>query len=230
MSDDVEPRRRYDSPRRRAQAAETRRQVLEAARRLFERDGYATTSMAAVAAEAGVSLKTVYLAFGTKSGVLLALWHLLLRGDEEPVPVGERAWFREVLDEPDPRRQLELDARNSLRVKERAGAVLRILRDAAATDSELAALWSRIQAEFHENQRAVVERLAAKDALKPGLDVGRATDVLWSLNHPSLYWLLVGERGWTAAEYEAWLADAFRSQLLRHDLPARAGAEGRVSD
>jgi AcrR family transcriptional regulator len=214
MDEHVKPRRRYESPRRQEQAAATRRAILEAARRLFERQGYAATSMAAIAAEAGVALKTVYLGFETKRGVLLALWHLLLRGDEEPVPVGERAWFREVLEEPDPERQLRLNARNSRVVKERAGALLRVLSGAASTDSELAALWERIQAEFHENQRTVVETLAARKALRADLDVERATDVLWALNHPSLYWLLVGDRGWTHDEYEQWLGDAFCRELL----------------
>src|SRR3977135_2141494 len=99
MADSVKSTRRYDSPRRREQAAATRREILEAAQRLFERQGYAATTMAAIAAEAGVALKTVYVAFETKSGVLRALWHLLLRGDQEDVPVGERDWYREVLDE-----------------------------------------------------------------------------------------------------------------------------------
>src|ERR671923_2115202 len=94
--------RRYDSPRRREQAAATRRLILDAAQRLFERDGYAATTMAAIATEAGVALKTVYVAFETKSGVLRGLWHLLLRGDVEDLPVGQRDWYREVLDEPDP--------------------------------------------------------------------------------------------------------------------------------
>ncbi len=58
--------------------------------------------MAAIAAEAGVALKTVYVAFETKSGVLRALWHLLLRGDDENRPVGERRWHLEVIEEPDP--------------------------------------------------------------------------------------------------------------------------------
>ena len=91
MAEPVKPTRRYDSPRRREQAAATRREILEAAQRLFERQGYAATTMAAIAAEAGVALKTVYVAFETKSGVLRALWHLLLRGDEEDVPVGGAA-------------------------------------------------------------------------------------------------------------------------------------------
>src|SRR5918997_3232117 len=105
MADGVKHTRRYDSPLRREQAAATRRRILEVAQPLFEHDGYTTTSMAAIAAAAGVSLKTVYLAFETKSGLLRALWHLLLRGDEDDAPVRERRWYREVLDEPDPERQ-----------------------------------------------------------------------------------------------------------------------------
>src|SRR5919202_6396564 len=93
--------RRYDATRRREQAAATRRRVLDAAQVLFERDGYAATTMAAIASEAGVALKTVYLAFETKSGLLRALWHLRLRGDEEDVPMQERDWLRALLDEPD---------------------------------------------------------------------------------------------------------------------------------
>src|SRR5882724_2544777 len=101
MTEAVNPTRRYDSPRRREQAAATRREILEAAQRLFEEHGYATTTIAAIAAEAGVALKTVYVAFETKSGVLRALWHLLLRGDEDEVPVMARQWYLEVLEEPD---------------------------------------------------------------------------------------------------------------------------------
>src|SRR3954452_22956261 len=109
MADGVKTRR-YDSPRRREQAAATRRQILEAAQRLFERHGYAATTMAAIADEAGGALKTVYVAFETKSGLLRALWHLLLRGDEADVPIDQRPWYREVLAEPDPERQLRLGA------------------------------------------------------------------------------------------------------------------------
>jgi len=213
MSDRLKPRR-YDSPRRRRQAAATRGEILEAALRLFEQRGYAATSIASIAAESGVALKTVYVAFKTKRGVLLALWHLLLRGDEEPVPVAERRWFREVMDEPDPERLLRLNARNSRIVKERAGALLEILRSAAPADTELDALWQRIQAEFYDNQRSIVERLQGNNALRPGLDVGHGADILWTLNHPNLYRLLVGDRGWTPGQYEDWLGDAFCSQLL----------------
>src|SRR5213080_227516 len=145
MPDHVNPKRRYNSPRRREQAAATRREILESAQRLFEQHGYAATTMAAIAAEAGVALKTVYVAFETKSGLLRALWHLLLRGDEADAPVGERAWYREVLEEPDPEQQLRLTARNSRVVKQRAAALMAVISSAAPADPDIAALWSRIQ-------------------------------------------------------------------------------------
>jgi AcrR family transcriptional regulator len=217
MTGGVKRNRGYDSPLRREQAARTRRQILDSAKELFERNGYAATTMAAIASAAGVSLKTVYLAFDTKSGLLRALWHLLLRGEHDAIPVGEQAWYREVLEEPDPERQLRLNARNSLIVKTRAGAILEVIRDAASSDPEIAALWARIQTEFRENQRAVVQSIADKRALPPGLDVATASDILWALNHPTLYSLLARERGWAAERYERWLADLFCAQLLSRD-------------
>ena len=214
MAERVKRSRGYDSPLRREQAARTRRQILDTARELFERDGYAATSMAAIAAGAGVSLKTVYLVFATKSGLLRALWHLVLRGEQDTIPVGAQPWYREVLDEPDPERQLRLNARNSLIVKTRAGAILEVIRDAASSDPQIAELWARIQTEFYDNQRAIVQSIADKHALADGLDVGTATDILWALNHPNLYSLLDGERDWSAERYERWLADLFCAQLL----------------
>lgn len=211
----VKRRRPYDSPLRREQAEATRRRILHAAETLFERDGYTSTSMAAVAAAAGVSLKTVYLVFETKARLLRALWHLLLRGDQDSVPVGEQAWYREVLDEPDPARQLRLNVRNSRIVKTRAAAIMEVIRTAAPSDSEIGALWARIQTEFHDNQRTIVQSIADKGALTPGLDVAAATDTLWALNHPSLYLMLARERGWTPQRYEQWLADLVCRELLR---------------
>jgi AcrR family transcriptional regulator len=214
MPEPVKAKRRYDSTRRREQAAATRREILEAAQRLFERDGYAPTTMAAIAAEAGVALKTVYVAFDTKSGLLRALWHLRLRGDEGDAPVAQRQWFRDVIQEPDPERQLRLTARNSRAVKERAAALMRVIRDAAHVDPDIAALWQRIQDDFYANQRSIVDALDEKRVLSRALDPARAADVLWTLNHPDLWHLLVGERGWTPDEWERWFGDTVCDQLL----------------
>jgi len=207
-------RRRYHSPRRQAQAAATRLEILEAAGRLFARLGYEGTTMAAIAGEAGVALKTVYVAFETKAGVVRALWNLRLRGDQGDAPVADRAAYRAVLDEPDPERQLRLNARNSRAGKERVGSVVEVIRAAATVDPDIAALWDRIQSEYHANQQVIVESLAEKAALRPGLDEGRAADVLWTLNHPGVWQLLVGLRGWTADEYERWSGDTAVAQLL----------------
>jgi AcrR family transcriptional regulator len=214
MSERVKATRRYDSTRRREQAAATRLEILEAAQRLFERAGYVATTMAVVAAEAGVALKTVYLAFETKAGLLRALWHLRLRGDEADVPIAERQWYRDVMAEPDPERQLRLGAHNARLVKERAGKLMRVMRDAAGSDADCAELWRRIQDDFLANQRAVVDTIEVKGALAAGLDAARAADILWTLNHPDVWHLLVGERGWTPAEWEQWFADTACAQLL----------------
>ena len=131
MAEDVRATRRYDSPRRRAQAAATRADILGAAQRLFERQGYAATTMDAIAVEAGVALKTVYVAFETKSGLLRALWNHLLRAGRDETPVAEQEWYREMLEEPDAERQLRLLARNARVVKLRIGGVLEVIRSAA---------------------------------------------------------------------------------------------------
>ncbi|HVI20315.1 MAG TPA: TetR/AcrR family transcriptional regulator [Gaiellales bacterium] len=211
-------RRTYNSPRREQQAAATRAQILASAQRLFERDGYPATSMAAVAADAGVALKTVYVAFATKSGLLRAVWHRALRGDGDDIPVGDQPWFRRVLDEPDPLTQLQLNAQNSREVKQRAGPIMEVIRAAAPGDAEIGALWRRIETEFHANQLQVIESLHRKHALRKGLGVATAADILWALNHPGVYQSLVGDREWSPARYERWLTGILTSQLL-------AGAE-----
>lgn len=216
MPDRVKPRRSYNSPRRQQQAEATRRGILEAAQRLFDELGYPATTMEAIAAAAGVSLKTVYVVFATKSGLLRALWDLQLKGDQDEAGVAERPWYLEVLNEPDAERQLRLNARNSCVVKERIAGVLRMIRGAAPVDADTGTLWQLIQTDFYANQRVIVESVHAKGALRPGLDIDAATDILWTLNHPDTWFLLVGERGWSPARYQEWFADTSCQQLLRH--------------
>jgi hypothetical protein len=93
--------------------------------------------------------------------------------------------------------------------------VLAVIRDAAPIDQDIAALWRLIQTDFYGNQRVLVESLHNKKGLRPDLDVAHATDILWTLNHPDLWLLLVGERGWTPEQFEQWFADTACTQLLR---------------
>lgn len=227
MSADVKSKRPYESPRRREQAAATRLAILEAAERLFAAHGYVGTSVAEIADAGGVALKTVYAVFGTKAEVLRGLWNLRMRGDEEPVPMAERPWYREMLDEPDPRRRLALVARNARSVRERAGAVMEIVRLATPADDQIAELWYRFEREFYEvGMRGVTETLERDGVLSA--DVATATDILWTLNHPDVYFLLVRRRGWTPEAYEHWLANVLCDQLLttpRQPAPRRARAQ-----
>ncbi|WP_448612944.1 TetR/AcrR family transcriptional regulator [Modestobacter sp. URMC 112] len=211
--------RRYVSPRREAQAAETRRAVLDAARRLFEDGGYAGTAVPSVAAAAGVAVKTVYLAFETKAGLLRAVWEARLGGEEEATPVLERRWMRELTDQADPAGKLQLLAAQSRRVKTATGPLLEVIRTAAATDAEIATLWQDIEAKLLRVQRAVVDQLAAAGALRPPLQREEAADVLWTLNHPSVWHLLVRGRRWSDARYERWLYEAACLQLLGTSPP-----------
>ena len=214
MSRSVKPRRRYESPRRREQAAATRQAILEAAERLFAKRGYVGTSVAEIAEEARVALKTVYAIFGTKAEVLRALWNLRMRGDEEPVPMAKRPWYREIVDEPAPQRRLALVAHNIRIVRERTAHVTEIVRQAAPADEQIAALWERFQREFYElGVRGIVETLERDGIL--AADLTTAADIGWTLTHPDLYQLLVRQRGWSPEAYERWLAETLCAQLIK---------------
>src|SRR4051794_15847839 len=160
---------------------------MEAAERLFRRDGYAATSVPMIAAEARVALKTVYVVFATKSGLLHALWDERLGGDSQPVAVIERSGYGEMLAEPDPRRRLHRLAVQSGQVKQRAGALMEIIRNGAPTDPTVADLWRLIQDEFRAVLRPLAAGLADEGALLPSLTVETATDRLWTLNHPDVW-------------------------------------------
>jgi AcrR family transcriptional regulator len=170
--------------------------------------------MPAIAEEAGVALKTVYIYFQTKAALVHALWDARLGGDEAELPVLEREWYRDVVDEPNPERRLRLVAAQARRVKARSGALLEMIRTAASADPEIATLWGDIETKLLDVQRSIVEQLHATGSLATSLDVTRATDILWTLNHPAVWQLLVAGRGWTGEEYERWLGDVFCVQLL----------------
>jgi len=210
----VKRARTYVSPLREEQAAATRQTVLQAARRLFERDGYAATSMPAIAAEARVAVKTLYLAFGTKPDLLRTVWEQRLAGDEAATPVRERAWYRDIDADDDPRTKLRLLARQSGGVKRRTGRLLIVIRDAATTDREIRALWDDVEAKLHSVSVGIVEQLAAVGALSPDVEARAAADAIWALNHPSTWHLLVVVRGWSEEAYEEWLERSFAAQLL----------------
>ncbi len=214
MAKAVKPRRSYDSPRRRAQARATRRGLLDAARELFIRGGYVATTIEAIAAHAEVSPETVYATFKNKRSLLSELIDVSMAGDDALVPILERAWVQDLRDEPDPRRRLQILARNGRLILERVAPIYDVLRGAAAADRGIASLWELNKAQRFAGQRELVRILAALNPLSNGLTVRMAADILFAIGSPETYRLLVVDRGWSADRFERWYADTLAQLLL----------------
>ncbi len=216
MSDDVKPRRRYRATKRADQVADTRREIERAAGVLFRRHGYGATAMPTVAAHAGVAVETIYRAFGNKAGLFRAVVEAAVAGGSAraATPVEERPAIRAVIEEPDPRRQIQRYAATQPGIHRRSGPLLRALQGGAAADPELTRLWSEIETRRHEGQGRFVEMLAERRALRPELSVEDARDGLWTLCSLSVRDMLVETRGWSDERYLAWLTRALQDLLL----------------
>jgi len=216
MSEDVKPRRRYDSRRRQAQAAQTRADVLAAAHDLFLQRGYAGTTLTAVARAAGVVVETIYRGFGSKAGLFKAVVEAAVAGgaDRAQIPVEQRSAVRAVIDETDPGRQLDRYTATQPAIHTRIGPLMRVLTGAAASDAELAG----VQQEMEDFRLAGLGRFAAlladRGALRPDLSVNHARDIIWTLCSHATYDQLVNQRGWTPQQYQTWLAATLRHTLL----------------
>ena len=214
MPEGVKPRRRYDSSRRQEQAGENRRAVLESARRLFLERGYAATTVAAIAAAAGVSVETVYKAFGNKPGLVKAVVDVAIVGDDEPVPMLQRDRVRRMEAEPDPRRKLAMYGEHLANSAPRRVPVELLVRAAAASDAGAAGVWDQLEAERLTGMTFFARHLDEGRHLRPDVSVEEARDVLWTYNSAELYELLVMRRGWTPERYGRWVAAALAAALL----------------
>lgn len=190
------------------QALETRRLIAEAARRLFTAQGYGATSVAQIAAEAGVAVPTVYTSVGTKRKVLL----LLLDRIDEEAGVAELA--AELAVSPDPERVLALQVRITRQLAERCGDIIGALQSAAGVEPDMADALAAGMARHRAGAEQTVGRLVALDALRPGADAEEATAVVATLTAPTVYASLSREFGWTFDRCESWLADTLAAQLL----------------
>jgi AcrR family transcriptional regulator len=191
---------------RQKQALATQQIIVGAASGLFLEQGYPITTIEAIAERAGVAVSTVYAVFGSKRGILKAIreaWH------QES---GQREIFQDALAEPDPRRRLELAAHATRRQWEASGTMIRIYRSAAATEREAAAELAEALNGRRTFQRRFIKETAGM--LRLGLAAERAAAIFGALTLAEVYEKLVIDEGWTADEYEAWLAEALRRELL----------------
>jgi AcrR family transcriptional regulator len=210
----VKTRRVYDATRRRESARRSRRTVLDAAQRLFLERGFAATTMDDVADAAGVSSKNIYKVFGNKVGLAKAVFDLAIAGDDEPVPMVERASLMKVREEPDPRRKLMLYGEHLAAVAPRHVPFQLVILDAAANDSEAAKVWNQLQAERLRGMTMFANSLATDGHLRDGVTASEARDVLWTYNSAELYRLLVNDRQWSTKRYGRWIAVALTAALL----------------
>jgi AcrR family transcriptional regulator len=198
-------RRTYDSPRRSAAAAQTKADVIEAARRLFLHEGYERTTLSAVAEAAHVSVATVKAIFANKAGLVWAVRDVALAGDAEAVALADRDWYLQILDERDPIAKLGAYAKAIAAIHLRVAKVHLLVRDAGASDREMAKLWRLEHEQRREGMAGVVRSMRSQGTLRRGLSVESAIATLWVLSDPGSYWLLTDVGRWSVKTYTAWL-------------------------
>lgn len=204
--------RAYDSRGRQAQARRNRDAILGIARASFLARGYAATTMASIADEAGLAVDTVHKAFGGKAGLVRAIYERSLAG-EGPITAPQRSDDMQAI-EHDPHAIVRHWGNLSTEVAPLVAPIHLLIRDAAASDPEMAALLRDSDRQRRERMRHNARTLADRGHLKPGITLEDATDVMWTYTSPELYELLVIRCGWNLTRYGQFLADSIAGALL----------------
>jgi AcrR family transcriptional regulator len=210
MAGKVKAKRAYHSPLRADQAERTRRRVLESARRLFVERGYAGTTVAAVADDAGVSPETIYLSVGGKRGLLEGLMDIT--GPHESMADDDK-WWHSVAQLPSASERLAKNVEYSCRILARTQPIHAIIRGAADSEAFAAELGRQLLLERLTTQTERIRRDVG-DELRPGLSIAEAGQRYCALASPELYHVLTVEFGWSAEQHRRWLTDLLRAELL----------------
>ena len=200
-------------PSRKERARATRLRMLRAAQEVFVERGYAGTRMTDIAEQAGVAVQTLYFAFHTKPELLQACYELAVLGEDKPTPPSEQPWYAAAL----------ASRAGPTAIRHFAEGVTAIIARAAVLDDVVRSARHELDAarvREHNEQlrrdgyRAIVNHLANRFGLRPGLDVDTGTDLLLTLAGPATYRPLVVEYGWSHDHYVAWLTTSLTDQLL----------------
>jgi len=210
-------KRPYDNTRRQAQVRATRLRIIEAATALFIEHGYPATTLEETASAADTSLPTLYRLFPSKRALLKAVLDVSFAGDDQPIAFGDRPEVQAARAEPDAVALVRAFARIGRDFMERSSAIMHVLATAAHVDSDAAQLMEQIRRQRRTGQSRIVEALSARGALDPGLEFAEAVDITYVALSPDVHRILTVECGWTAAQYEQWLARSLRA-LLRPEL------------
>jgi AcrR family transcriptional regulator len=186
--------------------------VIEAATVAFVEEGYAGTTIAKIAEQAGVSPETVYATFGTKRDVLRAVAERAAAGAPDAEVVGE-AWLARVRAEPDQRRRLELMSDATRDVLRRVAPIDEMVRSVAPSDPEIAELQDELERRRRADVRGLVLLLAEAGPLRVPVD--DAVDLMWALARSTgLYRSLTTDRRWSDRRARAALTDVLTRVLL----------------
>jgi AcrR family transcriptional regulator len=207
--------RRYTSEIRDEQARRTRRAIVTAARELFLAQGYAATTIDAIAQAAHVSRRTVFNSVGGKATLLKLAYEWAIAGDDEPVPLADRPAVKAIQAEPDPRKALALWAQTVAGIAARVAPISEVLTAAADADPDAAQLVADASRDRMSGATAFVRYLASVDGLAPGITQQHAADLCWALMDGHLYRRLVTQRGWTTTDFTQWLSSIVAASLLR---------------
>lgn len=215
MPPQKQAKRKYDSSRRKAQAFETHQQILEAADRLFTINGYSGTSIEAIAQKASVAPETIYATFKNKQTILSMLIKTSILGDDDnPVPIMLREQIREVAEEKNQKRQIQMFAKRIHLLMSRVAQLLEVMKSASKTEPEIKRLSKKYVDGRFQGMGFFIDCVMANGALRNKLDKLTATETVWLLTSAEVYNLLIVERGWSGDEYEVWLSQALTDFLL----------------
>jgi AcrR family transcriptional regulator len=206
--------RQYDNAGRKSQSEDTRRQILDAARTLLIDKGYRATAVAAIAAEAGVHVDTVYALVGRKPVLLRELIEQAISGTDRAVEADERDYVKAIQAESNPVNKLTIYAAAVCKIQARMAPLLLALRDASTTEPEAKNIWQEISSRRATNMRRLAQDLEAAGGLRPGVSIDEAADVIWATNSSEMFVLFTVERGWSPDRYQNWLADTWCRLLL----------------
>jgi AcrR family transcriptional regulator len=206
----AEVKRRYHAPVRTEQAAQTRQRILQAAAEAFAQRGWAGTTIAEVAREAGVTAQAVHLSVGAKPALLISAIQRAAGGDEPDVPLIDREPFRHAYSAgADLHQRASAFAAGTRQVYQRAGRLFLVLAQTAGLDPELSALWDRARsARLQDCQRLVDLTGRRRRPLRDQL-----TDLLFVQSGPSVHADLVGDRRWSNDAYQRWLTGTIETLL-----------------